>query len=154
LILISGKNNLPAVPQKGVASMCDYSLHSVASRPAKVGDKLVTTSFHGTSTHGFAAVGEPNVAVCLLPGTEVAFEKEVKHEGLWRSKNTRQTTAVFRQLDKNTPGVFHDALEFADGQIVLLTQLKKSQHATVLQLPALPSASHGAEKKEPASVLA
>ena len=133
--------------------MCDYSLHLVASRPAKVGDKLVTTKFDFL-TRGFAAIGEPNVAVCLLPGTEVAFEKEVKHEGLWRSKNTRQTTAVFRQLDKNTPGVFHDALEFADGQIVLLTQLKKSQHATVLQLPALPSASHGAEKKEPASVLA
>jgi hypothetical protein len=134
--------------------MCDYSLHSVASRPAKVGDKLVTTTFHGTSTRGFATVGEPNMAVCLIPGTEVAFEREVRHEGLWRSKNTRQTTAVFRQLDKNTPGVFHDALEFADGQIVLLTQLKKRQHATVLQLPALPSGSHGAGKKERVSVVA
>jgi hypothetical protein len=134
--------------------MCDYSLHSVASKPAKVGDKLVTTSFHGTLTRGFTTVGEPDVAVCLLPGTEVAFEKEVKHEGLWRSKNTRQTTAVFRQFDKNTPGVFHDALEFADGQIVLLTQLKKGQHATVLQLPALPSASHRAQNTERNSVLA
>jgi hypothetical protein len=134
--------------------MCDYSLHSVASRPAKVGDKLVTTSFRGTLTRGFTTVGEPDVAVCLLPGTEVAFEKEVKHEGLWRSKNTRQTAAVFRQLDKNTPGVFHDALEFADGQIVLLTQLKKGQHATVLQLPALPSASHGAQNRERNSVVA
>jgi len=55
--------------------MCDYSLHHVASRPAKVGDKLVTTQFNNSITRGFAAVGEPNVAVCLLPGTEVAFEK-------------------------------------------------------------------------------
>jgi hypothetical protein len=154
LILISGKNNLPTVPQKGVAFMCDYSLHNVASRPAKVGDKLVTTSFHGTSTQGFAAVGEPNVAVCLLPGTEVAFDKQVRHGAFWRSKSTGQKTAVFRQLDKNTRGVFHDALEFADGQIVLLTQLKKGQYATVLQLPALPSRSHEAEKEERTSVLA
>ena len=57
--------------------MCDYSLHLVASRPAKVGDKLVSTNFNNSITRGFAAVGEPTVAVCLLAGTEVAFEKEV-----------------------------------------------------------------------------
>ena len=60
--------------------MCDYSLQYVASRPAKVGDKLVSTKFSNSITGGFAAVGEPNVAVCLLPGTEVAFEKEVECE--------------------------------------------------------------------------
>ena len=52
--------------------MCDYSLDLVASRPAKVGDELVTTQFKNSITPGFAAIGEPNVAVCLLPGTEVA----------------------------------------------------------------------------------
>jgi hypothetical protein len=62
---------------EGYLAMCDYSLHLVASRPAKAGDKLETTSFYGTTTRGFAAVGEPNVAVCLLPGTEIAFEQEV-----------------------------------------------------------------------------
>ena len=51
--------------------MCDYSLHLVASRPAKVGDKLTTTEFAKSITRGFAAVGEPEVAVCLLPGTEI-----------------------------------------------------------------------------------
>ncbi len=60
--------------------MCDYSLGLVASRPAKVGDKLVTTKFENSMTRGFAAIGEPNVAVCLLSGTEVAFETEVKYE--------------------------------------------------------------------------
>jgi hypothetical protein len=59
--------------------MCDYSLHNVASRPAKVGDKLVTTKFDFLA-RGFAAIEEPNVAVCLLPGTEVAFEKEVERD--------------------------------------------------------------------------
>jgi hypothetical protein len=134
--------------------MCDYSLENIASRPAKVGDRLVTTSFLGTWTHGFAAVQEPNVAVCLLPGTELAFDKEVKEEGFLLSKSTGQTTAVFRQLNKHIPGVFHDALEFADGHIVLLTRLTKGQHATVLQLPAVPSAKDGAKKEERTSVLA
>ena len=60
--------------------MCDYSLHNVAARPAKVGDKLVSTRFPNSITRGFAAIGEPNVSVCLPPGTELAFEAEVKYE--------------------------------------------------------------------------
>ena len=63
--------------------MCDYSLHNVTSRPAKIDDKLVSTKFSCSTTRGFAAVGEPNVAVCLLPGTEVAFEREVEYERGW-----------------------------------------------------------------------
>ena len=57
--------------------MCEYSLHSVKSRPAKVGDKLTTRDF-GTGTRGFAASEGPSVAVCVLPGTELAFVHEVK----------------------------------------------------------------------------
>jgi hypothetical protein len=38
--------------------MCDYSLERVASRAAKVGDRLVTTQFRHTITRGFAEVGE------------------------------------------------------------------------------------------------
>jgi len=60
--------------------MCDYSLHLVASRPAKVGDKLVATDFVKSITGGFAAVGEPDVAVCLLPGTELAFDENVQYQ--------------------------------------------------------------------------
>jgi len=58
--------------------MCDFSLEFVTSRPARVGDKLVSTRFDNSFTRGFAAVGEPSVAVCLLPGTELAFDKEVE----------------------------------------------------------------------------
>ena len=60
--------------------MCDYSLHTVAARPAKVGDKLVSTRFPNSITRGFSAIGEPNVSVCLPPGTELAFEADVKYE--------------------------------------------------------------------------
>ena len=41
-------------------------------------DKLVTTQFVSTATRGFAGAEEPRVAVCLLPGTEVAFESKVE----------------------------------------------------------------------------
>jgi hypothetical protein len=64
--------------------MRDYSLHGVASRPAKVGDRLVTRLFNSFTT-GFASAGEPNVAVCLLPGTEIAFTNEIRVKGVFRS---------------------------------------------------------------------
>jgi hypothetical protein len=122
--------------------MCDYSLDFVASRPAKVGDKLVTTKFQNSMTRGFAAIGEPNVAVCLLPGTEVAFENEVKYERIlfpsMRHGRLGETVAQFRQINVGRPMVHHDALEFPDGETVLLTRLCEGQRATVLQLPASP----------------
>ena len=60
--------------------MCDYSLQGVASRPAKVGDTLIATDFARSITRGFAAVEETDVAVCLLPGTELAFEHNVQYD--------------------------------------------------------------------------
>ena len=124
--------------------MCDYSLHGVASRPAKVGDKLVTRQFWNTSTRGFSSVDEPNVAVCLLPGTEVAFQDQVQRtltgfQLIFSKKAKRKLphkVARFTQLHKDDPNTHHDALEFPDGQTVLLTHLRGGQHATVLQLPA------------------
>ena len=119
--------------------MCDYSLHFVVSRPARVGDKLVSTSFPQTTTRGFASVDDRNVAVCLLPGTELAFEKEVRCEaGMVFSWRLGHTVAKFEQVNKGPSNVHHDALEFPDGKIVLLTHLCKGQRATVLQLPARP----------------
>jgi hypothetical protein len=122
--------------------MCDYSLDFVASRPAKVGDKLVTTKFQNSMTRGFAPIGEPDMAVCLLPGTEVAFEKEVKYELIlfpsMRHGRLMKSVAQFRQINIGRPMVHHDALEFPDGETVLLTRLCEGQRATVLQLPASP----------------
>ena len=121
--------------------MCDYSLQSVKSRPAKVADKLITRDF-GTGTRGFAASENSDVAVCVLPGTELSFANEVRclSTGLfaWRGKVINHKTAVFRQINKGKVAVHHDALEFPDGQIILLTFLNAGQEATVLQLPAEP----------------
>jgi hypothetical protein len=123
--------------------MCDYSLELVASRPAKVGDKLVSTSFPHTITRGFASVDEANVAVCLLPGTELAFDKEVRCEtgSLVFYRRLGHTVAKFQEVHKGRPNIHHDALEFPDGTIVLLTDLCKGQRATVLQLPVQPRVS-------------
>ena len=133
--------------------MCDYSPDLVASRPAKVGDKLVTTKFENSMTRGFAAIGEPKEAVCLLPGTEVAFEKEVKYERFFalfpsmKFGKLGKKVARFRQINMGKPSVHHDALEFPDGETVLLTRLCEGQHATVLQLPASPRPVNAAEGK-------
>ena len=121
--------------------MCDYSLHSVKSRPAKVGDKLTTRDF-GTGTRGFAASEDANLAVCVLPRTELSFAGEVRcvPRGLlgWRETVVNHKTAIFRQINKERVAAHHDALEFPDGRIVLLTFLNEDQQATVLQLPAEP----------------
>src|SRR5580704_11502900 len=119
--------------------MCDYSLHLVASRPAKVGDKLVATDFAKSITRGFATIAEPDVAVCLLPGTEVAFENDVQYHrafSLFGRARVNHKVARFRQVNMDDPNVHHDALEFPGGQIVMVTRLSPGQRATVLQLPA------------------
>jgi len=121
--------------------MCDYSLYSVKSRPAKVGDKLTTRDF-GTGTRGFAAPEDVSVAVCVRPGTELSFARDVTCQPIgmlgWRDKVIKHKTAIFRQVNKEKVAAHHDALEFPDGQIVLLTCVREGQEATVLQLPAEP----------------
>ena len=121
--------------------MCDFSLHNVKSRPGKVGDRLTTRDFR-TGTRGFAASEDASMAVCLLPGTELSFTREVRcfPTGLlgWRDKVINHKTAIFRQINKDRVAAHHDALEFPDGETVLLTLLCEGQQATVLQLPAEP----------------
>jgi hypothetical protein len=138
--------------------MCDYSLDYVASRPAKVGDKLVTRTFAGSITRGFAAIEEPRVAVCLLPGTELAFEKEVEYDPALGSflpnRKVGEKVARFRKVNHDQPHVNHDALEFPSGQIVLLTRLCEGQRATVLQLPASPRATNEAAEQKRALLVA
>ena len=134
--------------------MCDYSLGNVASRPAQVGDKLITRDF-GTGTRGFAAPEDNRVAVCVPPGTELAFAAPVESKlaGLlgWRRKKGSDRTAIFRQVNKDYPAAHHDALEFPNGQVVLLTRLWEGQEAVVLQLPAQPVTASEAVAQERAA---
>src|SRR5262249_28180724 len=98
--------------------------------------RLVSTKFRGTETRGFAAPEDVTTAVCLMPGTELVFDDNVQIAGLLFTRTTSSNVARFREIDENEPYRHHDALELADGPIVLLTDLKAGQHATVLQLPA------------------
>jgi hypothetical protein len=114
--------------------MCDFSLEHLASRPAKVGDQLVTTKFGGIYTTGFCSVGEPSLAVCIKPGTELAFEREIECE-YWFMRRLGSQVARFRRVNEDRRCVHHDALELPSGKVVLLTRLLVGQRATVLQLP-------------------
>jgi hypothetical protein len=119
--------------------MCDFSLHAVRSRPAKIGDKLTTHMFN-LGTRGFCAPEDERIAVCLMPGTEVSFADEVRRAPRfpWSQRVICYKTAIFRQINLHNRATHHDAPEFPNGEVVLLTLLEEGQQATVLQLPAAP----------------
>jgi hypothetical protein len=128
--------------------MCDYSLHHVANRPAKIEDKLVTTKFNNSITRGFAAVGQPNVAVCLLPGTEIAFDENVECEpslgiSILSNKKIGQRLARFRQVNMDNSVAHHDALEFPDGQVPTLREHPPASAPGKRNAPLGPSGPFG-----------
>jgi hypothetical protein len=131
--------------------MCDFSLHAVRSRPAKVGDKLTTRMFN-LGTSGFCAPEDRGMAVCLLPGTEVSFADEVRRAPRLpcSERVIGYKTAIFRQINLHNRASHHDALEFPNGEVVLLTLLEEGQQATVLQLPAFPESAKAKEKAKAA----
>ena len=73
----------------------------------------------------------------------------------WRDRVIHHRTAIFRQINKGAVAAHHDALEFPDGEIVLLTLLCEGQQATVLQLPASrkPPLKSEAERRAPYVVI-
>lgn len=119
--------------------MCDYSLHTVASRDAQVSDVLVSCRFPSTETRGFCTKGDPLTAVCLRPGTELAFEGDVRIKGIFFRRKVGAHLARFRQVDTDKLTEHHDALEFSNGRIVKVTDLATGQRARVLQMPADPA---------------
>ena len=68
----------------------------------------------------------------------MSFAYEVRRSQLWPwSKNViPHKTAIYRQINLGCAHAHHDALEFPDGEVMLLTYLMEGQQATVLQLPA------------------
>lgn len=132
--------------------MCDYSLHAVASRPAKVGERLVSTVFPHTLTRGFAAADDCNTAVCLQPGTELAFDRNIEFHGrFFRTRRvTDCNTARMRAENRDQPYRHHDTLELADGRTILVTDLVPGQSVTVLQLPVIRTGAPQPERTAPA----
>jgi hypothetical protein len=126
--------------------VCDYSLEHSISREAEIGDVLKTTSFSHSSTRGFCDAKAPDMPVCMLPGTELAFEAPVKYYGLrglfanFFSKGAK--TARFRQINLEVRATHHDALELDNGKVILVTELKEGQRCRVLQLPIMAAVKH------------
>jgi hypothetical protein len=91
-----------------------------------------------------------SVPVCLLPGTEIAFEKDIieYRHSLLPNRKLAEKVARFRQINMDNPNTHHDALEFPNGQIVLLNRLCEGQRATVLQLPAVPRSVREAKEQK------
>ena len=80
----------------------------------------------------------PTQPSCSTPGTELSFEEEVRQwtRWPWKDRVISYRTAIFRQINAKVQATHHDALEFPNGKIVLLTTLEEGLPATVLQLPA------------------
>ena len=133
--------------------MCDYSLQSVKTRDAVVGDKLIINDF-GTGTRGFAGVddGEGSIhktAVCLLPGTELAFDEPIEQSfSMVPFNKDGHRVARFRQIHKDVELAHHDAVELPNGERSVLSQLRYGLTATVLQLPAKPKTEAEAEEQK------
>lgn len=122
--------------------MCDYSLEYVVSRPAKVGERLVSTVFRSSITRGFASPENAEVAVCLLPGTELVFDEGIKTEhplGFFPINNLKEKTARFCRVNPEVAHAHHDALELPSGKIVPVTRLVPNQYVTVIQMPVMAS---------------
>src|SRR5260370_2436490 len=146
-----------AIPIEEQTEMCAYSLHAVATRPAQVGETLITATFRGTSTRGFASEREPAVAVCLLPGTELAFAEDVRYDNRWIwTRVTNFRVGKFVQIDPDVPHRHQDASEFPDAGHVLWTQLPEGHLATVPQSPLVPHpparAEHATQTYPPCSL--
>lgn len=141
--------------------MCDYSLRNLASRPAKVDDKLTVSKFNSTLSLGFTNGDNKTEVVCVLPGTELAFDENIVETGSrWYGlggpceKEYEHKTARFRQVNLDRTHAHHDALELSDGTIIKLQDLKVGQTATVLQLPAAPRTPEEAKEQERLEVVA
>src|SRR5258707_13535498 len=101
--------------------MCDYSLHAVATRPAQVGETLISTTFRGTSTRGFASEKEPEVAVCMLPGTELAFAEDVRYNNRWIwTKSVNFRVGNFGPTDPEVPHRHIDAIQCPTRSAILV----------------------------------
>jgi hypothetical protein len=98
--------------------------------------------FGDANARGFSAIGEPGVAVCIPPGAELAFDRDVECDhplAPFPVTGHVGRVARFRRVNPDSPYEHHDALEFPSGEVVLLARLRPGQRAKLLQLPAMPA---------------
>lgn len=131
--------------------MCDYSLHAVKSRAAKKGDELIVKTWPSSmGSKGFADVNDQETAVCLLPGTEIAFENDAAKPSFFQRLLGKKfgKVGVFRQINKEIMATHHDAIEYLDGSVVTIQAHATGNRAKVLQLPAAPKTIQESKEQE------
>jgi hypothetical protein len=106
--------------------MCDYSLEMYGSKPARQGERYVTTRFN-TGTVGFASPGDHSTPVCMQCDTRLRLE-EIPTILQERLGIGAVEEATFVRLER---GPFHDGVRFADGSEVTLQELQPGVTAIV-----------------------
>jgi len=136
--------------------MCDFSLKAVKSQPANEQDKLTTHNF-GYGTIGLKQaddINTPATAVCVMPGTEIAFDYVPERRFSWYMGDDAQPMpalsrkAIFRQINTDNMTTHHDALEFDNGVTCLLTMIAEGQRCEVVRLPAPPKTEEEAKAQQ------
>ena len=133
--------------------MCDYSLHAMATRPAVVGETLISTTFRGTSTRGFASEtrARGRGLHAARDRTGVRARRQIR-QPLDLDRTIGFRVGKFNTIDPHIRERHHDAIEFPDGSHVLVTQLCEGQRVTVLQLPVVhPIAERATTKADTAT---
>jgi hypothetical protein len=77
------------------APRCATTAFTTSTRgPRKLG---LTVRDFGLGTRGFAAPEDKDVAVCVLPGTELSFAGMVRTSTAWGERVINYNTSIFRQ---------------------------------------------------------
>lgn len=111
-----------------------FDLVAKAYRPIAVDEQAEVLSLMGDVNAGLYLACRPRNCGLPASGTEVVFEETVYAGGLLFRKNIYRL-ARFRQINTDNTTQHHDALEFANGRTVLVTDLVAGQTAKILQLP-------------------
>lgn len=109
--------------------MCDYSLEAYRTRPAREGERYVTTRFASGSI-GLAAPGDVMTPVCVACDTPLHIEG-IPAFVQARLGVTAIEDATLTHLDR---GAFRDGVRFANGATIALQQLGTGASVTVTAL--------------------
>ena len=109
--------------------MCDYSLEVYGSRPAREGERYVTTRFP-SGTIGLAAPDKTGTVVCL--NCDTALEIDGIPETMRREFGLRtREDAFFIRIDS---GIYRDCVRFSNGAEVSLQRFPPGVTVAVKQL--------------------
>ena len=117
-----------AARQLEEAIICDYSLEGFRSRPAREGEKYVTTRFPSGSI-GLTSPDDCSTAVCVPYDTKLRLEGIP--EEVQRSFSVgREEDVTFVQLER---GLHHDGVQFRTGAEIPLYVLQQGVTATITE---------------------